>query len=95
MFLCLASVKLFFLVCEERLKWLLHLSSDDGNECYQINSLVDQLLAKRHNYHNFLQMHFNHSLSDKSRTEKGPEWHQEMTACDSSQIEKRIGNLRE
>lgn len=91
----LATVKLFFLVCEESLERLLHLSSNDGNECYQINSFVHQLLAKRHDNHDFLQMHFNHSLADKSRTEEGPEGHQEVTARDASQIEQRVGNLKQ
>lgn len=87
-------MQLFFLVCEEGLEWLLELTSDDGNECYQINSLINQLFAECHNDDDLLKMHFNHSLADKSRTEEGPEWHQKVTARDSREIKKWVGNLK-
>lgn len=90
----LAAMELLFLVCEEGLERLLHLLSDDGNECYQINGLVDQLLAERDDDDDLLEMHFNHSLADKRRAEKRPEWHQEMAARDAGEVEQRIWNLK-
>lgn len=92
--LCLPAVKLFFLVCEESLEWLLHLATDNGNECYQIHGFVHQLFAESDDDDDFLEMHFNHSLADKSRTEESPKWHQEMAACDSSEIKQRVRNLK-
>lgn len=94
MLLSLAAVQLLFLVCEESLERLLKLPTDDGNESYQINGFVDQLLAERDNHDDFLEVHFDHSLADKSRTEKSPEWHQEVAACDAGEIKKWIGNLK-
>lgn len=37
----LAAMQFFFLVCEKSLERLLKLSTNDGNESYQINGLVD------------------------------------------------------
>jgi hypothetical protein len=88
-----ATVEFFFLVSEESLERLLELASDDGNERYQINGFVDQLLAEGDNYNDFLEMHLNHSLADESRTEKGPEWHQEVAACNTSEIKQWIRDL--
>lgn len=90
----LATVKFFFLVCEESLKRLLHLWSDDGNESYQVDSLVDQLLAESHDHDHLLQMHLDYSLPDERCTEECPEGHQEMTAGDASEIKERIRNLK-
>lgn len=90
----LAAMELLFLVCEEGLEGLLHLLSDDGNECYQINGFIDQLLAERHDDDDLLEMHFNHSLADKRRAEKRPEWHKEMAARDAGEVEEGIRNLK-
>lgn len=94
MLLGLATVKFFFLVCEESLERLLHLWSDDGNESNQIDSLVDELLAECYDHDNFLQVHFNYSLPDERCTEERPEWHQEVAASNSSEIEQWVWNLK-
>lgn len=91
----LAAVQLLFLVCEEGLERLLHLSANRRNECYQIDCLVYQLLAERHNHDDLLEMHFNHSLADKSCTEEGPERNEEVSARDAGEIKQWIGNLKE
>lgn len=89
-----STMKLFFLVCKESLERLLHFSSNDGNECYQINSLIHQLFAERNDHDDFLEMHFNHSLSKKCRAKECPEWHQEVAASYASEIKQWIGNLK-
>lgn len=42
----------------------------------------------------YLNVHLNNGLSDESRSKEGPEWNQEMTTGDSSQVKQGIWDLR-
>lgn len=42
----------------------------------------------------YLNVHFDERLPDQRRTKKSPERDQKVSACDSCQVEQRVGNLR-
>ena len=53
----------------------------------------DKALVEGQNDEDFLYVHFDDSLANQGGPEKGPKWHQEMAARDTSQVEKGVGNL--
>ena len=40
-------------------------------------------------------MHFDDGFAYERRTEESPEWDEEVTACDPSQVKQRIRNLKQ
>ena len=61
--------------------------------CESCNNFVNKVLVKGYNDGQLLDVCFDHSLADERGTEKRPEGHQKMAACDSGQVKKRIWDL--
>lgn len=52
------------------------------------------MFAERQDDENLLNRHLDHGFADQCRREESREWHQEMTASDTSQVEKRVWYLK-
>lgn len=68
------------------------MSQDEKPDSCRLLRLVGQTKANLSGVTN-LYVHLDDGFPDQSGTEEGPEGNQEMTACDPSQVEQRVGDL--
>ena len=60
---------------------------------YDIDDKFNVMFAERYDNKQLLYVHLYHSFADQGGTEKRPERHQKVTACDTGKIEQWVWYL--
>jgi len=90
----LLAMQSLLLVLQEGLERLLQLVTEQRQRGQEIDGPLDQRLIEGDDHEDLLDVHLDHRLANQRGSEERPEWHQEVAAGDSCQIEQGIGNLQ-